>query len=231
MKTNTLKTILMAIALLMPFMTEAQTYEVYKTNGETLVLEYNEVDSIVFKPKAEVPAGGDYVDLGLSVLWATCNVGATTPDEFGDYFAWGEIEPKLSYNEDNSLTYMKEVGVVIAGDPKLDAATAIMGEGWRMPLYDEMDELCTQCTWEWETVEGSQGYRITGPNGNSIFLPAAGRYVEDVQSYTNFSGLYWLGECVDKQASYNLLFDLDLHTCYCSDYRFHGLTIRAVKDK
>lgn len=221
----------MAIALFMPFLAEAQTYEIHKSNGETLVLQYNEVDSIVFKAKQAdpVPEAG-YVDLGLSVMWATCNVGASTPSEYGDYFAWGEIEPKDTYTEANSITYMKEIGKVISGDPQYDAATAVLGSGWRMPTYDDMNELCTQCTWEWTVVDGSQGYTVTGPNGNSIFLPAAGRYVDDVLSYTNFSGLYWLGDYVDKQTSYNLLFDLEFHTAYCSDYRYHGLSIRPVKD-
>ena len=221
----------MAVAFMMPLMAGAQTYEIYKNNGETLVLEYNEVDSIVFKAKEKLPESGECVDLGLSVMWATCNVGAQNPSDFGDYFAWGEIEPKETYTEENSVTYMKEIGKVISGDPLYDAATANLGEGWRMPTYDDMEELCQQCTWEWSTLDETQGYTITGPNGNSIFLPAAGRFVGDTLSYTNFSGLYWLGDFVDKQTSYNLLFDLESYTCFCSDYRFHGLTIRPVKDK
>lgn len=230
MKTNTLKTILMAIALFMPFVAGAQTYEIYKNNGDTLVLQYNEVDSIVFRAKEVKPdPNAGYVDLGLSVKWATCNVGATVPTEYGDYFAWGEIEPKDEYTQVNSLTYMKEVGEDIFGNPKYDAATAILGAEWRMPTYDEMDELCTMCTWDWTTIDGCQGYQITGPNGNTIFLPAAGRYVDDVLNYTNFSGLYWLGDYVDKECSYCLLFDLEFHTAYCSDYRFHGLSIRPVR--
>lgn len=233
MKRNTLKAILVIIALFMPFVADAQNYEIYKNNGEILVLDYNEVDSIVFKGKEKLPDPGDaeYVDLGLSVLWAKCNLGAATYTDYGDYFAWGEIEPKEEFTEENSLTYMKEMKEDISGNPKYDAATAILGEGWRMPTYDDMAELCELCTWEWTKIEDSQGYQITGPNGNSIFLPAGGRFTGSTLNYINFSGLYWLGTYVDVQCSYCLLFDLDVHTAYCSDYRFNGMNIRPVKDK
>lgn len=231
MKKFTLRTLFMAVAFLMPFMADAQTYEVYKNNGEVMVLDYNEVDSIVFKApeKKPDPTATEYVDLGLSVKWATCNLGASTPYEFGDYFAWGEVEPKEVFTKENSTTYMKEVGGDISGDAQYDAATAILGAEWRMPIYEEFEELCNQCTWEWTKIEGTQGYLITGPNGNSIFLPAAGRMDGDVLTYTNFSGLYWMGSFVDKQCSFCLLFDIESYTAFCSDYRYHGLVIRPVR--
>ncbi len=134
--------------------------------------------------------GHEYVDLGLSVKWATCNVGASTPEEYGDYYAWGETETKSEYAEENSVTHLRRMGS-IAGNPRYDAATANWGGTWRMPTKEEIDELIGKCTWKWTEMEGHKGYEVTGPNGNSIFLPAAGwRYessLDDVGEY----GCYW----------------------------------------
>lgn len=229
MKKFTLKAIFAFAALIMPLMANAQTYEVYKTNGEKVTYNYNDVDSIVFKAAKPAPELTEFVDLGLSVKWATCNLGAETPADFGDYFAWGETETKEIYNAETSMTYMKDIKEDIAGNPEYDAATAILGAEWRMPTYEEMEELDKQCSWEWTTEDGSNGYRITGPNGNSIFLPAAGRWIGDTVNYTNFSGLYWIGSPVDPQVAFCLLFDMDLHSSFCSDYRYNGMPIRPVR--
>ncbi len=117
--------------------------------------------------------GHGYVDLGLSVKWATCNVGATSPEEYGDYFAWGETSPKEKYTVDNSLTCGKQMSD-ISGNAQYDAATANWGGDWRMPTDYELNELITKCTWEWINTNDFKGYSVIGPNGNSIFLPAAG---------------------------------------------------------
>ena len=122
----------------------------------------------------------EYIDLGLpsGVKWATCNIGANSPEEIGDYFAWGEIKPKDEYNEENSLTYPKNIATSknrlwnISGKPKYDAATANWGEEWRMPTKDEMLELITFCELEKDVMlNGKHGHKIIGLNGNSIFLP------------------------------------------------------------
>lgn len=115
----------------------------------------------------------DAVDLALSVKWATCNVGANAPEEYGNYYAWGEIQPKNNYTYENSVTYGKKMEN-IAGNPRYDAATANWGGGWRMPTRSEIKELLGNCTWKVTTQNGINGYRVTGPNGNSIFLPATG---------------------------------------------------------
>lgn len=119
--------------------------------------------------------GHEYVDLGLpsGLKWATCNVGAEAPEESGDYFSWGETAPKNSYS--NSITYDVEMED-ISGNAQFDAATANWGGAWRMPTQSEMSELVIKCTREWTTVNGVEGYKFTGPNGNSIFLPATGYY-------------------------------------------------------
>ena len=129
------------------------------------------------------------VDLGLSVKWASCNVGANAPEEYGDYFAWGEISPKKEYTEDNCTTYGVPMSD-IAGNPAYDAATANWGGNWRMPTKDEIIELRKNCTWEWTSLNGVNGKRVTGPNGNSIFLPAAG-FCESSSYYVGSDGYYW----------------------------------------
>ena len=97
--------------------------------------------------------GYEWVDLGLSVRWATCNVGASVPSGYGDYYAWGEIETKTEYTEETSLTYGVELGD-ISGNSQYDAATANWGEGWRMPTEHEFEELFDECDWEWTSLDG-----------------------------------------------------------------------------
>ena len=129
--------------------------------------------------------GHDYVDLGLpsGLLWATCNVGATSPAAHGDYFAWGETETKDTYSMDNSetyaldISYLQEQGYLDEKGnlkPEHDAARVNWGGSWRMPTKAEQEELSTKCTWTKTTQNGVSGYNVEGPNGNSIFLPAAG---------------------------------------------------------
>ena len=154
--------------------------------------------------------GHDYVDLGLSVKWATCNVGATKPEDFGDYFAWGETEPKSTYNwstykwcngSDETLTKYcnkKKYGHKKFVDNKTtlelsdDAAHANWGGSWRMPTNAEITELKNNCTWTWTTQNGVNGYKVTSKkNGNSIFLPAAGYRGGSSLYDAGIYGNYW----------------------------------------
>ena len=132
-----------------------------------------------------IPFEPEYVDLGLSVLWATTNVGATTPEEYGDYFAWGETEPKENFAWENykwcdgtksSITKYNATDGLTTLLPEDDAAYVNWGREWRMPTNDELTELRTLCTWEAETINGVKGAKVTGPNGNSIFIPLGGSY-------------------------------------------------------
>ena len=131
--------------------------------------------------KIEAPDPEDnysYVDLALpsGLLWAECNVGASAPEEYGDYYAWGEIATKEVYNLQTSLTYGKNI-TDFSGNPTYDAAAANWGDDWRMPTSEEWYELIDKknCTWAWTTQNGVNGYKVTSVrNGNSIFLPAAG---------------------------------------------------------
>ena len=120
-------------------------------------------------------AGHGYVDLGLpsGVKWATCNVGASSPEDYGDYYAWGETSPKAEYTWENSVTYGEQMSD-ISGNAQYDAATANWGGSWRMPTKEQMEELFEHCEWEWTQVNGVNGAKVIGPNGSCIFLPAAG---------------------------------------------------------
>ena len=169
-----------------------------------------------------------YVDLGLSVKWATCNVGATSPEDYGHYFAWGETSPKDEYTEDNCSTYGKQMSD-ISGDAQYDAATANWGGTWRMPTDAEMQELIDNCTWTWTTQNGVNGYNIKGPNGNSIFLPAAGnRYGSSLNAAGSYGG-YWssapYGSYVISACSLNFNSDGQCMGYYT---RGRGLSVRPV---
>ena len=168
----------------------------------------------------------EYVDLGLSVKWATCNVGASKPEEYGDYFAWGETQPKSTYNWStykycngsyNTLTKYNNSSSYGTVDNKTklelsdDAARANWGGSWRMPTRAEQGELRENCTWTWTTQNGVNGYKVTSKkNGNSIFLPAAG--YRDVSSLSNAGsyGDYWSSSLFSGSPS--RAYDLDFYS-------------------
>ena len=140
--------------------------------------------------KGQTLKGHEYVDLGLSVKWATCNVGASSPEDFGDYYAWGETETKSSYDEDNCETYRKDIGDITGTDR--DVAHVNWGGAWRMPTMDEIQELMDNCDLEWTTQNEVEGLKVTSrKNGNSIFLPAAGWWTGTSLDYAGGSGRYW----------------------------------------
>ena len=129
-----------------------------------------------------------YVDLGLSVKWATCNVGASSPSDYGDYYAWGEIS---TYSTSTSKTYGKSMGN-IGGNSSYDVARYRWGGSWRLPTKAELEELKTKCTWTWTTQGGHNGYKVTSKtNGKSIFLPTAGWRDGASPIYVGESGYYW----------------------------------------
>ena len=183
--------------------------------------------------------GHEYVDLGLSVKWATCNVGATTPEGYGDYFAWGETSTKETYDDDNCPTYELSISQLqsqgyIDSEGSLtsqyDAATANWGGDWRMPTYDELNELRNRCTWTWTTQNGVNGYKVTGPSGASIFLPAAGYRIGSSLYYAGSRGYYWSSspsEYLVNVACY-LSFNSDGHYMNYYGYRDYGQSVRSV---
>lgn len=176
--------------------------------------------------------GYDYVDLGLpsGLKWATCNVGANSPEEYGNYFAWGETVTKSEYTQDNSLTYGRPMGD-ISGNVQYDAATANWGGTWRMPTEAELNELVNKCTCKWATQNGVNGYKVTGPNGNSIFLPAAGTRGGTSLDGAGDYGVYWSSTPGgnDYYACY-LFFNSYGQSMYDDSYRISGFTIRPVSE-
>lgn len=197
--------------------------------------------------------GHDYVDLGLpsDLKWATCNVGATRPEEFGDYFAWGEIEPKdwydpstyKWYNDASSeITNTKYCTDKIWGtvdnlttlDLSDDAAYVNMGAAWRMPTKNDMYELINHCNWSKTTLNGVNGLKGIGPNGNSIFFPFAGDIfqVKSSLDYNKFNAKYWTSSLYECNPREGIIFKLD---CIGTNFllvtyesRYTGATVRAV---
>jgi len=171
--------------------------------------------------------GHEWVDLGLpsGTRWATCNVGASTPSAYGNYYAWGETSTKSAYTEDN-YTYSDNPTTLPSNR---DAATANWGSGWRMPTAEEFDELQNNCTVTWTTQNGVNGRLFTGPNGNSIFLPAAGYRGGSELYYAGSLGRYWSSSLYSD--STGLAWDLDFDSDGCYMYnvdRDYGFTVRAV---
>jgi hypothetical protein len=169
------------------------------------------------------------VDLGLSVKWASCNVGATTPEGYGGLYGWADPSgTKISTNSDDypSANPPSEIS-----GTEYDIARAKWGGKWRMPTKAEVQELSGKCTWTWTTQNGVDGMKVVGPNGNSIFLPAAGYRIGTDMYQVGTYGYCWSGtlnEC-DANIAYNLDFlnDGSRGVDYCYS-RNSGFTVRPV---
>ena len=178
--------------------------------------------------------GNAFVDLGLpsGLFWATCNVGASSPEEAGSLYAWGESETKYEYTLENSYTYGKYFND-ISGNTKLDAATVNFGSEWRMPKQSEFNELFEHCGWESTSQNGVEGYKFIGTNGNYIFLPAAGSYDSGGGVFINERGSYWTSTPTtieENRRAYYLVF-LSTNKIVGSDYRDNGRSIRPVSGR
>ena len=168
--------------------------------------------------------GYGYVDLGLpsGLKWATCNMGASGSSDYGDYFAWGKTSPKSTDVSD----YHKVWGD-ISGNPSLDAAAAKWGGGWRMPTKAEFQELQDNCTWTWTTHGGHHGYKVTGPNGNSIFLPSSASITGTEVNGKGEWGDYWANSIINSISPYSINFNSNMFWNAASP-RFRGHAVRPV---
>ena len=209
-------------------------------------------------PVAEVVP--EMVDLGLSVKWASCNLGASSPEEYGNYYAWGETEPKSDYSwwatykwcGRNQLTkYCNKSSYGYNGftdsktvlDPDDDAATVALGDSWRMPTKAEQDELVNNCTWTKATLNGVYGIKITsnkaGYTDKWIFLPAAGyrsgtSLQQDANMINGLYGCYWSSSLYtgNPEQAYNMyLYSNSGSVGTSSDVRYLGRSIRPVYTK
>ena len=186
------------------------------------------IDDIAFTGASDYN-GHAAVDLGLSVKWATMNIGAKSPEDYGDYYAWGETYTKKKYAKWTSVTTGFSMQN-ISGDKRFDVAAAVWGGSWRIPTRTEMLELVNRCEWTWTTQNEVKGYLVTGPNGNYIFLPAAGYcdYYGDGTS-AGIVGEYWTSTpgAGYSDKSFNLEFKKSYIGCEASA-RSVGYSIRAV---
>ncbi|MBP7984549.1 MAG: hypothetical protein KAZ28_02790 [Bacteroidaceae bacterium] len=175
------------------------------------------------------------IDLGLSVKWASHNVGANSPEEYGGYYAWGETEEKSKYTEDTYKWYNNgsytDIGSEISGT-EYDVAHVKWGGNWRIPSKEEIRELVENCRCEKVTYKGVKGSKfISKKNGNSIFLPAAGARYGTKVDYSGTNGNYWSGTLYPDGS--NNAYDL-----YCNGYHAHwnvydryiGFSVRPVSD-
>ena len=217
------------------------TARIYRCDGEI-------IDEAVFIAEMEPSSCNNAnhphaVDLGLSVKWACCNVGATTPEGYGDYFAWGETSPKSSYTAENYqhwVGYYDDRGnwqfeyATLNGDisgTQYDAATANWGGDWRMPTLTELRELRNNCKWNWKTSKGVNGMEVTGPNGNSIFLPAAGFRLGSLYYNVGSYGRYWSSEDIVDNDRFACYFDFPGEDySYYWYYRYYGRSVRPVSE-
>ena len=206
--------------------------------------------SVAGMTNVEAQSHYNYVDLGLpsGTLWATCNVGANAPEEYGDYFAWGETQTKTTYNwitylycngSSNTLTkycYNSEYGYNSYTDSLTtllscdDAATANWGDDWRMPTNEEWEELFQNTTYISTIQNGINGFLFTASNGNNLFLPSAGRRWDRELNYAGSNGYYWSNSLYFGYPydAWSISFDsYGYGGVYC-DYRYFGRTIRPV---
>jgi len=228
--------------------------------GFIRVFAFSFVVSASFAQATGNANGHDYVDLGLpsGTLWATCNIGASTPEEGGDLFAWGEVTPKTSFSLSNyelykSVTtepdadgftttysgytkYVRESDASTYGlqgyfdnltvlETTEDAASVLWGDAWKIPKWDEIWELRNQCTWAWVALNGMEGYKVTGPNGNYIFLPSAGYN----DGRRNGGGRYWSSSLGVIESRTSSCLDIAKSEVYGYDgNRHYGYSIRPV---
>ena len=199
---------------------EGTTYGEEKTFTTLEIIEENSIN------------GHEYVDLGLpsGLKWATCNVGAETPEAYGTYYAWGMTVPPTnnSFYPEYCSTYELEIGD-ISGDVQYDVAASSWGATWRMPTRDEFIELRVNTICESTIQNGVLGYKMTGPNGNHLFLPAAGYYKYDIPYYEGMYGSYWTSTPNENNMSaYYFGFVGEDYYYNNSSSRYEGQTVRAV---
>ena len=187
------------------------------------------------------------VDLGLSVKWATCNVGASSPEDFGGYYAWGETEEK-SYYDWSTYKYCKDSYTTMTKyctdssygsvdnktvlTPEDDVAHVKWGGSWRMPTSGEIGELINNCSWTWTVQNGVNGYLVTSKsNGNSIFLPAAGNRWDENVYYSGSNGIYWSASLYEdgSNSAYYLYFYSGGRN-QSNSGRYTGFSVRPVTE-
>lgn len=169
------------------------------------------------------------VDLGLPsrTLWATCNLGTNNPINYGDYYAWGETSTKRIYTEGNSTTNRVRLNDISGGS--YDVAHVKMGDNWCLPSLSDWKELFNNCSIEVISQKNNTyGYKLTGPNGKSIYLPGAGSQKNSPLN-VGWEGFYWTSTPTESNLSGAYLVDIyEGETDYIGTYRYIGTPIRPV---
>ena len=177
-------------------------------------------------------SGHEYVDLGLSVKWATCNVGAHKPEDYGNYYVpWPKTSPYTDERTERNKELCSSNSNNVKGDLKHDAARANWGGTWRLPTKEECRELSEKCVWEWTEHNGVKGCKVTGANGNSIFLPAAGVRYGSSHFNTGTDGYYLSSTPYEGNRDYvcYISFDSIYHNLDWMD-RSDGRSVRPVTE-
>lgn len=181
----------------------------------------------------------DYVDLGLSVKWAKCNIGAALPQEAGEYITWGGLETQDRYSRDDYKFAGEEEGTATKynaadGLTRLescdDVATVRLGDGWRMPANAEFEELVDKCTFEWCEVEGVTGAKFTAENGNWIFFPAVGSSFASFEPTVGSDVRVWSSEIKDEDTGTHLYITSSRARPGSGAVRYIGYSIRPVHE-
>lgn len=238
----------------------AQDIMVIETNDNT-IYEYNvkDIGDVLFLSLENIPSDSiayhncpdehhpHLIDLGLpsGTKWACCNVGATVPEAYGGYFAWGETEEKDIYDDvtylyssgidkDGDGFYDADVSYQIIGDDiagtEYDAALANWGGSWRMPSAEQCQELDSKCRSIWTTRNGVNGRLFTGPSGGKIFLPAGGHRSMFLVTFIGSYGYYWTSSFDPEYVSLGLgfFFNSQMLDIDFADKRYRGKSVRAV---
>lgn len=211
----------------------------FDKNMSEKIAEVDKQNADYEKLKKELKAAGAtgkhkgryFVDLGLpsGLKWATCNIGATSPEQYGDYYAWAETKTKSIYTVENSVALDMEITYDISEITQYDAAKAIWGGAWRLPSAAEFSELQNNCEWEISSMNGVNGYKVIGKNGNSIFIPFAGGYINETCYDNGIQACLWSSTPQGEIVSVGLFMDMDYNEV--SNYNIHkyiGLSIRPV---
>lgn len=179
-----------------------------------------------------------YVDLGLSVLWSPFNVGAETEADYGQYFAWGEVDTtKVEFTMENCETFQKAYAREMQGNVDHDPARHYWRHTWRQPTKEEFAELVEKCKWSKDTVDNRMGYTIEGPNGKTIFLPAGGRKFVEFAAPDSCTeeGYYWTGSHtrgrMGKEDAFALTFGITDSIVVEEAPRYFGFSVRPVSDR
>ena len=246
------KTILLgmlAVAGILTANADTKMMRIHYADGRSELVKVTDMVKLTFEEVGDVPETGDQmVDMGLSVMWASYNMGATKPEEYGNFYAYGEIEPKTEYTLLNYKWYYPDyndwdcdewekyfkLGATFTGT-NYDVAHVKWGDKWRVPTHKEWTELITNCTWKWVTENGVAGMQATSKiNGNTIFLPAAGNMVDADHTHDQTGCFYWTSseyeqdDITSECRNYRANLDAMNQSADGYDYPEVGFSVRAV---